>query len=209
LRRTKRSESPSPSGERDGGTLELREATVGVDDDAVTRLLVEYLAWAGQRLLDEYSVDDLPTDPSHVPQSLGEFRRPRGVLLLALCDGQPAGVGALRCLSDGIVEVKRMYVVPGCRGRHVGSAILDRLIGEARTMGAAVLRLDTCRFMSDAQRLYRSRGFVERGPHEGTEIPPRLQHHWLFFERRLFSVDLTRRCAPDISHGGSPGLATR
>jgi hypothetical protein len=34
-----------------------------------------------------------------------------------------------------------------------------------------------------AQRLYSSRGFVERSPYEGTEIPPRLQHLWIFFER--------------------------
>ncbi len=39
--------------------------------------------------------------------------------------------------------------------------------------------------MSDAQRLYRSRGFVERTPYEGTEIPEHLQRHWMFFERRL------------------------
>jgi hypothetical protein len=24
---------------------------------------------------------------------------------------------------------------------------------------------------------------VERPPYEGTEIPPRLQDHWIFFER--------------------------
>jgi hypothetical protein len=47
------------------------------------------------------------------------------------------------------------------------------------------VRLDTCEFMTDAQRLYRSRGFVERDPYEGTEIPERLRTYWLFFERPL------------------------
>jgi len=51
-------------------------------------------------------------------------------------------------------------------------------------MGATTILLDTCRFMTDAQRLYRSRGFVERSPYEGTEIPPRLQDLWIFFERQ-------------------------
>jgi hypothetical protein len=50
-------------------------------------------------------------------------------------------------------------------------------------MGATTVLMDTCRFTSDAQRLYRSRGFVERSPYEGTEIPPRLQHLSIFFER--------------------------
>ena len=48
---------------------------------------------------------------------------------------------------------------------------------------AHMLRRDTCRFMTDAQRMYRSRGFVERAPYPGTEIPDHLQQHWLFFER--------------------------
>ena len=94
-----------------------------------------------------------------------------------------AGVGALRKLRLGVIEVKRMYVAPEWRDRHLGSAILDRLLEEARKMGATTVRLDTCRFMTDAQRLYRSRGFVERTPYEGTEIPTRLQHLWIFFER--------------------------
>lgn len=55
-------------------------------------------------------------------------------------------------------------------------------------MQAVVVRLDTCRFVTDAQRLYRSRGFEERGPYEGTEIPSRLQEHWLFFERSFEPV---------------------
>jgi N-acetylglutamate synthase-like GNAT family acetyltransferase len=170
---------------RDAGSLELREAEAGADDGIVMRLLAEYLSWAGRRLLDEYGIDDMLTDLSRVPESLGGFRRPGGVLLLAELRGRPIGVGALRRLSADIAEVKRMYVVPACRGGHVGSAILDRLIAEARAMGVGTIRLDTCRFMSDAQRLYRSRGFLERSPYEGTEIPPRLQRHWIFFEREL------------------------
>ena len=43
----------------------------------------------------------------------------------------------------------------------------------------------TCRFMTDAQCLYRSRAFAERPPYEGTEIPTRIQQYWIFFERML------------------------
>ena len=51
------------------------------------------------------------------------------------------------------------------------------------TRGARIVRLDTCRFITAAQGLYRSRGFLGRPPYEGTEIPERLQQHWIFFER--------------------------
>jgi GNAT superfamily N-acetyltransferase len=166
-------------------TWHLREAEAGIDDATIASVMVEYLEWAHMRLLELYGVDHPPTDPHLVSQSLPELRRPHGVLLLAECDGRPAGIGALRRLSPDVAEVRRMYVVPTFRGRHISSAILDRLIAEARAMGARTLRLDTCRFMSDAQRLYRSRGFEERGPYEGSEIPARLDRHWIYFERGL------------------------
>jgi GNAT superfamily N-acetyltransferase len=162
----------------------IREAEPGLDDEAIAALMVDYLTWAIERLANEYGVDEPPTHPSLVRDGLASYRPPLGKLLLAECDGQPAGMGAIRKLRMGVVEVKRMYVAPAWRDRHLGSGILDRLLDEALQMGATTVLLDTCRFMTEAQRLYRSRGFVERSPYEGTEIPPRLQHLWIFFERR-------------------------
>lgn len=162
----------------------LREASPDADDDAATALMVDYLTEAHGRLRDEYGVNDPPTDPALVRNSLAAYRRPEAVILLAERAGRSVGIGALRRQSGGVAEVKRMYVVPDARSLHIGSAILDRLIAEARVMDVRVLRLDTCQFMTDAQRLYRSRGFVERPPYPGTEIPPRLQQYWLFYERK-------------------------
>lgn len=170
---------------RDTATWQVREAEAGIDDSVITRVMVEYFDWAHGRLLELYGVDDPPTDPRLVSQRLHEFHRPDGVLLLAERGGQVAGIGGLRRLADDVIEVRRMYVVPSFRGQHISSAILDRLIAEAGTMGASTLRLDTCRFMSDAQRLYRSRDFVERGRYEGSEVPARLEQHWMYFERGL------------------------
>jgi len=110
---------------------------------------------------------------------------PHSPLLVVDCGDEVAGVGALRWLADAVAEVKRMYVPDRWRGAHLGSAILDRLIDQAAAAGATAVRLDTVRFMTDAQRLYRSRGFTECPADEETEIPSRLRQHWLFFERRL------------------------
>lgn len=164
--------------------FQIREAEPGVDDDAVAALMVDYVNWAIERLAADYGVDEPPTHPSLVRDGLASYRPPVGKLMLAESDGQPVGVGAIRMLTPEVAEVKRMYVAPDWRERHIGSAILDRLLEEAQKIGATTVLLDTCRFMSDAQRLYRSRGFVERSAYEGTEIPPRLQHLWIFFERR-------------------------
>jgi GNAT superfamily N-acetyltransferase len=162
---------------------QLREAESGSDDQAVATLIVEYMNWAHGRLHEEYGVDEPPADPSLVHESLEAYRRPTGMLLLAEGSGRPVAVGAVRGLGEEVAEIKRMYVIPEARGHHIASNLLDRLMAETRLKGTRVLRLDTCRFMTDAQRLYRSRGFRERGAYEGTEIPARLQHLWLFFER--------------------------
>ena len=180
-----------------GGALTVRVAEPGRDDAVVCALMTEYLTWAIGELEHRYAIVEPPADPDEVPASLAHYRTPDGLLLLARdADGRPAGVGALRRLSGGnhdgadgadvIVEVKRMFVAPAYRDQHVGSAILDRLLLEAdQTLGARTVRLDTCRFMSDAQRMYRARGFAEREPYAGTEIPPHLQQYWIFFEKQL------------------------
>jgi len=147
--------------------------------------MVDYLNWANARLRKEYGIEDPPTDPASVADSLALYRRPNAMLLIAERAGQVIGVSALRRHDGGVAEVKRMYVIPDARSLHVGSAMLDRLIEEATAMNARTLRLDTCRFMTDAQRLYRSRGFRERPAYPESEIPPRLQQHWIFFERGI------------------------
>jgi GNAT superfamily N-acetyltransferase len=149
----------------------------------VAALWVEYLTWALRRLREEHGVEDPPTEPKLVRASLDSYRPPQGAVLLAEEDRRAVGVGALLRHRSGIMEVKRMYVRPEARRRHVGAAILDHLIEDATSRGALDLRLDTCRFMTDAQRLYRSRGFAERDRYPESEIPPRLAQHWLFFER--------------------------
>ena len=167
-----------------GDPVQVREAAPE-DDDAVVVLMTAYLDWAHAILRDQYEVQEPPTDSSLVRNSLAGLRRPSAMILLAERGGDPIGVGAIRGLNTDIAEVKRMYVDPAARGLHAGAAVLDRLLSEARHAGPKTLRLDTCEFMTDAQRLYRSRGFTERSPYEGTEIPEHLQKYWLFFERPL------------------------
>jgi GNAT superfamily N-acetyltransferase len=161
----------------------IRKARSRPDAAAAAALMVEYLTWAHGRLREEFGVEEEPANPSEVADTLGAYREPSGLLLLAEWSGRPVGVGALRHLPGGAAEIKRMYVLPEARSLHIGSGILDKLIETATDWGSQVIRLDTCRFMAEAQRLYRSRGFAERPPYEGTEIPAHLHRFWLFFER--------------------------
>lgn len=165
--------------------LRLREADAA-DDAAVLDLMTQYMTWALATFERTYGFAMTATEAQHTGAALAAFRRPSGLLVVAEVDGAPAGVAALRAQDGGVVEIKRMFVRPELQGRHVGSGMLDWLLGRARDqLGARVVRLDSNRFMTDAHRLYESRGFVERDPYPGSEIPAELQHLWRFYERTL------------------------
>ena len=165
--------------------VEIREARSETEEADAAELMAAYLSWGAQQLREQYDIDEAPADPTQVRSGLDAYRAPGGCLLIAYSGGRPVGVGALRQLPDGAAEIKRMYVIPEARSLGIGSGLLDRLLESATETGATTVRLDTAEFMSAAHGLYRSRGFTDRPPYEGTEIPTHLHQHWLFFERDL------------------------
>jgi ribosomal protein S18 acetylase RimI-like enzyme len=110
----------------------------------------------------------------------GAYAPPRGRLLLAREEDEPAGCGALRPLADDICEMKRLYVREAFRGRGVGRLLARSLITEARAIGYARMRLDTLPSMTAAIPLYRSLGFREIPPYTRNPVPGAL-----FLEKEL------------------------
>ena len=88
---------------------------------------------------------------------------------MARLDDDPVGVGTLKPVDDTTAEIKRMYVRPAAQGLGVGRAILARLVQDARAEGYATVRLETLRFMTTAQAMYRAFGFVEVPRFDGSE----------------------------------------
>jgi GNAT superfamily N-acetyltransferase len=80
------------------------------------------------------------------------------------------GVGALKPVDEATAEIKRMYVRPAAQGLGVGRAILACLVQEARAERYATVRLETLRFMTTAQAIYRAFGFVEVARFDGSEV---------------------------------------
>jgi GNAT superfamily N-acetyltransferase len=166
--------------------MRLYQVETSEHEQHVRELFWEYLQWANQKLNEDFDVNfDIAVMLQDDMRTLDKFLPPNGRLFLGEIDGQIAGLACMKKLDDRICEIKRMYVRPAFQGQHLGRALLQRLINEARLMGFSIMRLDSARFMSAAHALYRSTGFQEIEPYQGSEIPEEFQQHWIFLELRL------------------------
>lgn len=108
-----------------------------------------------------------------------EIAPPGGCMLLARLFGEPVGCGAIRTLSPGVGEIKRMWISPEVRGLGVGRRLLAELERAAIARKLHTVRLDTNGSLAEALHLYRTSGYREI---------PRYNHnpygqHW--FEKTL------------------------
>ncbi len=101
----------------------------------------------------------------------GEYRPPRGRLLLAVREQEVAGCVALRAIGERLCEMKRLYVAPAWRGKRIGLLLAEAVIQEAVGIGYERMRLDTVPSMISAIALYRSLGFKEIASYCVNPIP--------------------------------------
>lgn len=71
-----------------------------------------------------------------------------------------AGVAPLRRGGDGVCELRKMYLLPGARGKGLGRQLLQKCLEAARQRGFRTCYLETINRMDRAQRLYLSAGFT-------------------------------------------------
>ena len=114
-----------------------------------------------------------------LPAEEAELLPPAGAFLVARSNGQPAGCGALKTHAPGVGELTRMWVDRPHRGVGIGARMLDALEAEAVRLGHSAVRLYTERSLSEAQAMYRSRGYVEIPRYNDDPYAT----HW--FEKRL------------------------
>lgn len=144
--------------------LEIVQAQGESDLQAARTLFEEYAASVGVDLCFQ----GFPEEVAGLP---GDYAPPRGRLFLSFHDGRLAGCVALRDLGEGICEMKRLFVRPGCRGSGAGRALVEALIAEARRIGYARMRLDTLPSMEQARSLYQSLGFREIPAYRYNPVP--------------------------------------
>ena len=119
------------------GVLFSQEAELVPDDGKQTRAL--------EKILSDESVGRI-----HVAREGGKV-----VAMASLIYGISTAEGGLAASFEDMV------VLPGYRGKGIGTALLQYVVAEARKQGVLRLMLLTDRQNKRAQALYRKLGFVE------------------------------------------------
>jgi GNAT superfamily N-acetyltransferase len=95
------------------------------------------------------------SDVDHADTVYGD----RGIFLCAIAGDVIVGTGAIKRVSDRQCEMTRMFVAAAYRGRGIGRAIADDLIGFARRAGYDGVNLSSNNALTASHRLYERIGF--------------------------------------------------
>jgi len=80
-------------------------------------------------------------------------------VLIAYENEKPAGCGAIKEFSQEIMEVKRMFVLPNCRGKGIAYKILNELEKWAKELNYSKCILETGYKQPEAIALYKKAGY--------------------------------------------------
>lgn len=142
----------------------IRQAIFPDDKAAVLGIWREFIANSPVNL--DYQSND--AEFANLP---GKYASPNGCVLLADRKDEIEGCVAMKKVTPEICEMKRLYVRPQARGRHLGRALAERLIEEARAAGYSEMRLDVQAKFVPARKLYEALGFVEAEPISFNPVP--------------------------------------
>lgn len=90
-----------------------------------------------------------------------KYGMPTGRLLLAYYDNNLAGCVGLKKIDEANCEMKRLYVRPQFRGKHIGDYLVKEMIKSAKEIGYSHMLLDTLPFLQSAVHMYKKYGFYE------------------------------------------------
>lgn len=146
-----------------------------------------YIDWCRER----YAAAPTPLDEVFRHQSLDhelaslaeKYGPPKGRTFLLREGREVLGAGAWHHLNPTTAELKRVFLLPGARGRGEGRQLVQALLESARAQGCQTACLDTGHLMTEAIALYRSLGFTPCAPYQ--PYPTQIQTQLIYFEKPL------------------------
>ncbi|MEA2420095.1 MAG: putative acetyltransferase [Thermoleophilaceae bacterium] len=157
----------------------MPEGVISTDDPRahdVSGLLERHLAYAKATTRPE-EVHALEVD---------ELLDPAVTFFSFRVEGELLGVAALKRLDDGHAEIKSMHTAEAARGRGIGRALVDHLIGRARERGYRRVSIETGAgpAFAAARRLYAGAGFTSCDPFGDYRPSPNSTHMTLYLGDR-------------------------
>lgn len=143
----------SPSAAKPGATREPNVVirTFQPGDEAAFRALNE------QWIRTHFTLEDKDREVLGNPQKY--ILQQGGHILMVVDGGETIGCCALIPMREAEYEVAKMTVLESYRGKGVGKALLAAVIGQARTLGARRLYLETNNSLGNAIHVYEALGF--------------------------------------------------
>jgi len=129
----------------------------------VRQFFRNYAGWLGVDLSFQHFDEEMASLP-------GAYAPPRGRLFYAENNGRAAGCVGVRPFSEGVCELKRLYVDPEQRGFGIGRDLALAAIRSAKELGYRKILLDTLPAMRIAVKLYRELGFRDAPAYYQTPI---------------------------------------
>ena len=122
--------------------------------EEVKKLIVEYT----ERLNRDLSFQNLDKELYDLES---KYSSPNGKILVAVEDEKVCGIIAYCKHNDFRCEMKRLYVIPEARGKHLGEILIKKIQEEAKKEGYQEMVLDTIIPLKTAIHLYKKQGFEE------------------------------------------------
>jgi len=139
-------EGSCPGGSAPGWAVQLTPYRSDVVRELEAEVQAEYVVRYG-------GPDETPVDPT-------QFAPPDGAFVVAYVGDEPVAMGGFRRHDEDSVEVKRMFVAVGHRGRGHARAVLAELERLAREAGYRRVVLETGMRQPEAIELYASAGYT-------------------------------------------------
>jgi len=160
----------------------------GNDDFEVVRALCrEWLEWHWNAYPDDWPTEGNPMDPEAFQVILKDLpklhARPRGGILIALVDKQPAGCVMYSESEADVAEFNRMFVNEGGRGHGLGRLMLERMFEQMIADGYRKTLFSSATFLTHARGMYENAGFVDIPHPQG--FPEEWRNYVYFMERPL------------------------
>lgn len=103
-----------------------------------------------------FEPDGADSDLADVPDNYVDAG---GVFEVVVERERVVGTIGLWPVDEKTIELRKMYLRPGARGRGIGRTMLDRAMTWARNAGFARMELDTAGALEAATHLYKQAGF--------------------------------------------------